>query len=173
MATVAFLKGINVGGHRRFRPTVLAGRLRRFEVVNVGSTGTFVVHKPVSGSDLRAEITSRIPFEVEVMVCNGREIRRLVSENPFTNHHAGRDVVRFVGIMAKRKRVAATFPLALPAKNGWYVKVLGYRDRFVLGLYRRRMKTIGCLGQLEKLVGAPLAIRNWNTILAVEEALRT
>jgi hypothetical protein len=58
MATVAFLKGINVGGHRRFRPTVLAGQLRRFNVVNVGSTGTFVVLKPIGRPNLCAEITS-------------------------------------------------------------------------------------------------------------------
>jgi uncharacterized protein (DUF1697 family) len=172
MATVAFLKGINVGGHRRFRPTVLADRLRRFDVVNIGSTGTFVVPNPIGKPELCAEITSQVPFEVEIMVCNGREILRLVSDNPFAGYAAGRDVVSCVGIMATRKRLSITLPVELPAENGWYVKVFGYQDQFVLGLYRRQMKTITYLRQLEKFIGVSLAIRNWNTILAVEKALR-
>ncbi len=172
MATVAFLKGVNVGGHRRFRPTVLAAQLRRFDVVNIGSTGTFVVLKPVDAPNLCAEITSQVPFEVEIMVCNGRDIHRLVSDNPFAGYTAERDVVSFVGVMATRKLLSITFPLKLPAENDWYVRVFACRGQFVLGLYRRQMRTITYLSQLEKLIGVPLAIRNWNTILAVEKALR-
>ena len=171
MATVAFLKGVNVGGHRRLRPAVLADQLRRFDVVNIGSTGTFVVFEPVDRGDLRAEITGRVPFLVEVMICEGREIRRLVSGAPFAGHVADRDVVPFVGVMARRTRTPLTFPLTFPVANDWYVKALGFHGQFVLGLYRRQMKTIGCFGQLEKSIRAPLAIRSWNTILAVDKAL--
>jgi hypothetical protein len=34
------------------------------------------------------------------------------------------------------------------------------------------MKAITYLGQLEKVFGAPLAIRNWNMILGISRALR-
>ena len=56
MALVVLLKGINVGGHRTFRPSVLAKELARFHVVNVGAAGTFVIRKPVNRATLRAEI---------------------------------------------------------------------------------------------------------------------
>jgi hypothetical protein len=95
-----------------------------------------------------------------------------VSDNPFAGYAMGRDVASFVGIMAKRKRLSIAFPLKLPAENDWYVKVFGLQDQFVLGLYRRQMKTITYLSQLEKFIGVSLAIRNWNTILAVEKALQ-
>ena len=52
MAVVVFLRGVNVGGHKRFRPTVLAAQLRRFDVVNIGSTGTFAVVYPIDVADL-------------------------------------------------------------------------------------------------------------------------
>ena len=39
MALVAFLRGVNVGGHRRFRPSLLAKELAGYDVVNVGATG--------------------------------------------------------------------------------------------------------------------------------------
>jgi hypothetical protein len=34
------------------------------------------------------------------------------------------------------------------------------------------MKAIGYLGQLDKLLGAPVTTRNWNTIAAVMEILK-
>jgi len=33
-------------------------------------------------------------------------------------------------------------------------------------VYRRHMKTIGYLGQIDKLYGVPATTRNWNTIVA-------
>lgn len=48
MALVVFLRGVNVGGHRTFRPRDLARKLRDYDVVNVGAAGTFVVRQPGS-----------------------------------------------------------------------------------------------------------------------------
>ena len=43
MALVVFLKGLNVGGHRTFRPTRLAEQLQYLDAVNIGAAGTFVI----------------------------------------------------------------------------------------------------------------------------------
>ena len=43
MALVVLLRGVNVGGHRTFRPTTLAEQLRHLDAVNVGAAGTFVI----------------------------------------------------------------------------------------------------------------------------------
>jgi hypothetical protein len=37
MAIVVFLRGVNVGGHRTFRPSILARELSDYYVVNVGA----------------------------------------------------------------------------------------------------------------------------------------
>lgn len=39
-------------------------------------------------------------------------------------------------------------------------------------MYRRQMKTIGYLGQIDKFFGVPATTRNWNTILAVVRLLK-
>ena len=39
-------------------------------------------------------------------------------------------------------------------------------------MYRRDMKTISYLSQIEKRLGVPTTIRNWNTILAVARILK-
>jgi hypothetical protein len=62
--------------------------------------------------------------------------------------------------------------MAIPADGEWHVRILELQGRFVFGEYRRRMKTIGYLGQLDKLFGAPATTRNWNTILAVVRILK-
>jgi hypothetical protein len=59
---------------------------------------------------------------------------------------------------------------ASPARV-WLVKIIAIQDRFVLGLYRRQMKTISYLGKIEKLLGVPATTRNWNTIEKVAKIL--
>ena len=173
MALVVLLKGINVGGHRTFRPSTLAKELRRFDVVNVGAAGTLVVRKPVSRMKLRAEILRRLPFEADVLICDGQDIIRLVSEDPFAGQPFGPRIVQFVSVLAKRRQRLSPLPLNLPASGEWCLRVLTHHDRFVLGLYRREMKAISYLGQLEKVFGARMTTRNWNTILSIVRILKT
>ena len=56
MALVVLLRGINVGGHRTFRPAALAEQLKHWAAVNIGAAGTFVIRRPVTRTKLRAEL---------------------------------------------------------------------------------------------------------------------
>jgi hypothetical protein len=40
-------------------------------------------------------------------------------------------------------------------------------------VYRRHMKTIGYLGQIDRLFGAPATTRSWNTILSLLRILKS
>ena len=171
MALVVLLKGVNVGGHRTFRPSVLAKELKRLDVVNVGAAGTFVVRGTVSRVKLRAELMRRLPFEADVMICNASDILRLASGDPFAGQPSGPHIVRFVSVLAKRRQPLSPVPLDLPSSGEWCLRVLAHQDRFVLGLYRREMKAITYLGQLEKVFGVPVTTRNWSTISAVARIL--
>jgi uncharacterized protein (DUF1697 family) len=172
VALVVLLKGVNVGGHRTFRPSRLATQLQRFDVVNVGAAGTFIVRKTVSRTRLRAAIARRLPFQADIMICDGREILRFVDDNPFGDERLAVDIVRFVSVLAKSRRASARLPLTLPPRGRWSLKVLECRRHFVFGLYRREMKAIGYLGQLEKAFGVSVTTRNWNTMLAIARILR-
>lgn len=173
MALVVFLKGINVGGHRRLRPSTVAKHLRRFGVVSIGAAGTFVVRKPVSRARIRTEISARLAFETEAAICTGKEILLLLENDPFRYRRPERNLIPFVGIMARRRQFPATLPLKLPADGDWCVKVLRCEGRFVLGLHYRRMKAIALLGQLEKMLGLPITFRSWSTMVKVGQALRS
>ena len=171
MALVVFLRGINVGGHRRFRPSVLARALSKYDVVNIGAAGTFVVRKPGSRTRFRAALVKKLPFEAEVALCDGRDLIRLMRDNPFGTDPLPPDVVRFVSILSKARRIRPTLPITLPPSGEWLVRVIAASDRFVFGVYRRHMRTITCLGQIDRLFGVPATTRNWNSITAIVRVL--
>jgi uncharacterized protein (DUF1697 family) len=172
MALVVFLRGVNVGGHRTFRPSVLAQQLSDYDVVNIGAAGTFVVRKPGSKAKFRAVLQRKLPFEAHVVMCEGRDILRLGMEDPFGSEQCPPDTVRFVSIVSKAGVVRASLPVAFPSETEWLVRVMASRGQFVFGMYRRHMKTIGYLGQIDKLYGAPATTRNWNTIAAILRILK-
>ncbi len=173
MALVVFLRGINVGGHRRFRPSILARELSGFDVVNVGAAGTLVIRRPGSRAKFRAELARKLPFEAEAALCDGRDLLQLEKENPFGIEPSHPDMVPFVSILSKAGRLTAAIPFTLPPDGEWFVRVIAAKERFACGFYRRHMKTIGYLGQIDKLFGAPATTRNWNTIRTVVRILKT
>jgi uncharacterized protein (DUF1697 family) len=172
MALVVFLRGVNVGGHRTFRPSILAKELSDYGVVNVGAAGTFVVRTPGLRAKFRAELLRKLPFEAEVVLCDGRDLIRMEMENPFGAEPSRPDIVRFVSILSKADRGLASIPCALPPRGEWFVRVIASKKRFVFGVYRRHMKTIGYLGQIDKLFGERATTRNWNTIIAIVQILK-
>ena len=172
MALVVFLRGVNVGGHRTFRPSLVARKLSEYGVVNVGAAGTFVVRKPGSRAKFRAALLLKLPFETHVVLCDGRDLLRLETENPFGTKPCPPGVVRFVTILPKAGGVQATLPVSFPSSGQWLVRVLASEGQFVFGMYRRHMKTIGYLGQIDKLYNVPATTRNWNTIATILRLLK-
>ncbi|MBV9503021.1 MAG: DUF1697 domain-containing protein [Acidobacteriaceae bacterium] len=167
MALIVFLRGINVGGHRTFRPSTLARELGAFDVVNVGAAGTFVVRKPGSRAKFLAELRRKLPFTAEIASCNGSNLIRLERDDPFGADPTRPDLVRFVSILSKTCRDKISLPITLPQSGEWFVRIIGSRNRLVFGVYRRHMKTIGYLGRIDEIFGSPATTRSWNTIQSV------
>src|SRR6185437_3540980 len=155
MTLVAFLRGVNVCGHRTFRPSVLARKMREYDVISVGAAGTFVVRKPGSAAKFRSALLRKLPFVAEIVLCDGRDVLRLETENPFATESSQPDVVRFVSILSKAGSVLVPLPVTFPSDGAWLVRVIASQGQFVFGMYRRHMKTIAHLGQVDKLYGVP------------------
>jgi uncharacterized protein (DUF1697 family) len=171
VALVVLLRGINVGGQRRFRPLELVKELQHLDAVNIGAAGTLVIRQPVGRVQLRTEIARRLPFDAEIMICDGPDIVRLLSRDVFASHPAQPDIVRFVSVLSRIPRSGPSLPMQFPAQGKWLLNVLERDGRFVIGLYRRHMKVIGYLGTLDRLFRVPLTTRNWNTMAAIGKVL--
>jgi uncharacterized protein (DUF1697 family) len=171
MSAVVFLRAVNVGSANRCRPAEIAKELAKFDVVNIGAVGTFVVRKKVGESALRAAFARQLPFKCEIMMCPARDIINLAATDPFSGQPSGPTITRFVNVLAKRIPNPPPLPFSLPSDDDWLVKIIAIQGRFVLGLYRREIKAIGYLGKIEKQLGVAATNRNWNTIEKVVKVL--
>jgi len=172
MSHAVFLRSVNVGGHKTFKPSQFAKELARLGVTSLGAAGSFVVTGKISPSALRAEFQRKLPFETEIMVCPGKGLVELIRRRPFGDGPPGKDEKRVVSILARPPRVSPAVPFARPPGADWEVRVLGVDGPFVPCLYRRRGRAVLYPNVVvEKSFGVPATTRAWNTIAAVVEAL--
>jgi len=174
MASVVFLRAVNVGGHQKFQPSVLAKQLAAFGVVSVGAAGTFVVHEKVSGAKLRTEMLCRLPFEPEMMICAAGDVLALMEDEAFQGMSARGNVMRFVSVMQKPLRKAPALPMEQPEGSKWVVRIVAVRGQFVLTL-RRKLGGANLYSNavVEKQFGMPATTRNWNTITTICKLLKS
>jgi hypothetical protein len=120
---------------------------------------------------LRSEIARRLPFEADITICRGREIRELVARDFFAGRPARPEIVRFVSVLSRVPRSVPRLPKFLPSRDRWLMVVLALDGRFVVGLHRRHMKVIGCLTELDEIFGVRATTRSWNTLVAIAKAI--
>lgn len=169
---VVFLRGVNVGGHRTFRPTELVRQLAHLDVVNIGAAGTFVVRARVAQARLRDELVGRLPFVTDLALVPGRHVLALLNGDWFAGRPERSDLTRFVTVLCRRPARTPVVPARFPAKGPWQLQLLAHERRFVIGVYRRQMTAISWLGAIDGLFGAPGTTRNWNTMVKIGNVLR-
>jgi uncharacterized protein (DUF1697 family) len=171
MPLVAFMRGVNVGGRKTFRPAALAAELAALEVVNIGAAGTFVVRKKVSAAALRKEILGRLPFEPGLMICTGREILDLAASDGYSIDEP-KGTRAFVTVLGSRPGKAPKLPLIQPPGSAWQVKVHAVVGRFALSLWKRTEGTMLYPNEVvEKQMGMPATTRNRDTIEKIRATL--
>jgi uncharacterized protein (DUF1697 family) len=170
VSSVVFIRGVNVGGHKAFRPSLLAKELAHLGVINIGAAGTFVVPGRVAQRTIRAEFVKRLPFEAELMICRGSDVLDLLACEPFPD---SKDLRRFVSAMARRPGKPPAVPLCRPAGDQWQVKVIGVSGIFALSLWRRLGRSfVDPNDVVEKGFGVRATTRNWNTIVKICKILK-
>ena len=170
LSSVVFLRAVNVGGHRTFRPAELAKDLAELAVVNVGAAGTFVVPGDLPEGAVRAAFVGALPFEAELMVWPGRAIQDLASANPFPD--GAPDLRRYVSVMSAVPTKQPALPLCHPAGDRWEVQVVGVVGPFAMSLHRRLgTKFVDPNALVEKAFGVAATTRNWNTLQKIREIL--
>jgi uncharacterized protein (DUF1697 family) len=168
MALVAFLRGVNVGGHRKFRPAELAKEMADLGVVNIGAAGTFVVKKPVSAAAFRVALARRLPFETEVMICPANEILALAEDDPFSDPPAGQDVRKLVTVLAKKPKTLPKLPIRRPEGKEWQVDFFGIAGRFAFSFWRPGPRQLVYPNAVveKTLLQIPGTTRSWSAIEA-------
>jgi uncharacterized protein (DUF1697 family) len=172
MPFVVFLRGVNVGGHKTFKPAQFAKAFTKFRVVNLGAAGTFIVRGNISEKSVRAEFARNLPFDTPLMICAAEEVVRLVKSAPFGAKPPAADEMWFVTIFESSLKKPARLPLDFPPTSNWCVRLLRVEGKFALSIFRKRGKRLVYPNEVfEKAFGVPGTTRGWPTILSVRAAL--
>ena len=171
MALVVFLRAVNLGPHHRLSVAQVARDLAKYDVVNIGAAGTFVVRKSVSAAAFKAALDDCLPFEVETMICPAGEIQDLAASGVFDGPPA-EGVQRFLTVLARKPNAPVHLPLRHPDDHRWETQVVRAQGRYVCVLTRRLgPHPVNSNILIEKRLGLSATTRNWNTVVRVIKAL--
>jgi uncharacterized protein (DUF1697 family) len=175
MAWVVFLRAINVGGANLCKPAQLAKELKKFDIVNIGAVGTFVVRdntpEPVVRKAFSRQLAKDFGIKCEIMIVPAEDMMKFAAKDRFPKQLTGAGFTRFASVLHGQPPKIPALPLYLPSEKQWLLKIVAIKDQFVLGVYKRDMKAIGYLGKIERILGVPGTVRSWNTIQKIVEVL--
>ena len=173
MALVVFMRGVNVGGHKTFKPSALARELAELDVVNVGAAGTLVVRTNIAQAKLRDELLRRMPFKAELMICPARELLLLAESPHELQTRSCRNAKPFVSVMAKRPVSVPRLPIDQPPTAAWQVRITAVTGRFALSMQRPGpSSTVYANEVVERAFNIAATTRSWNTLLSVCRTLQ-
>ncbi|MCX6556267.1 MAG: DUF1697 domain-containing protein [Candidatus Aminicenantes bacterium] len=172
---VAFLRGINVGGHAAIKMTDLKAAFEKMgfdDVRTVLASGNVIfAARQADEKALRAEIESGLKKafrrDISVLLRNRDDLRQLRSSEPFKGIEALPGVQLYVTFLADgAKRPELKIPYATSRQELRILRATLTEVFSVVDL-EKGLGTPEAMAILEKEFGSNLTTRNWNTILKV------
>jgi uncharacterized protein (DUF1697 family) len=176
-AFAVFLRGVNVGGNKKFSPAALAKELAAeaaVEVVNVGAAGTYVVRKgkkATTAAALRRAIAAKLPFEAGIAIVPGDALVRFVDRDPFPKAPPGDDVRRMLAVLTTDPAKKPKLPLRRPDGADWQMHLVAFSNPFIPYFWRPDRAKMLYTDVVDREFGVPATSRSWNTIEKIRSIL--
>jgi len=173
----AFLRGINVGGHKAVKMEELKKALMALGLGNVktllASGNVIFDASQTSESTLAKKIEEKLAqtfgHEIGVLVRKIEELQRLAEADPFAGIKVTPQTRLYVTFLAEKTRSSLKIPYESPDKNFKIIRATGSEVCSVLTL-TPNSRTVDLMSILEKEFGRKVTTRNWNTIEKVLKA---
>ncbi len=174
---VAFLRGINVGGHHKVPMAELRVEMEKlnFEnVVTLLNSGNIIFDSiPDDLEKIEKTISKRLEktfgFPVPTIVIKSKMIHGLLDDHPFRDVVLTKDIRLYVSLI--RKSINPDLQLPWATDNASY-QIIGQFDNAVLSVLDLAVtKTTKGMDLLEKRYGKDITTRNWNTIVRIKDKL--
>jgi uncharacterized protein (DUF1697 family) len=171
---VAFLRGINVGGHKPVKMEELRKWLEAAEFRNVSTfkaSGNVLfdfqgVSSEIARQRIERVFRSSLGYEVQAILRELSHIVGMVKSGPFRKI-ALSDAVPYVTFLSKDS--GQKIPLPSKSSRG-DVEIFGVKDGNVYSLARKVGDRYGFPNSLaESLFGVPATTRNWKTVVGISE----
>lgn len=173
----AFLRGINVGGHRPVSMARLAAAFQDMgftEVKTLLASGN-VLFQARAGKDglarrIEVGLGRALGEEIGTIVRSLEELRRLAESRPFRSIRVTPNTRLFVTFLAEKPRSALKIPYTSPDKSFRILRVSEGEVCSVLTLGPQWARNLRHMDILEREFGKRVTTRTWNTVLRVVKA---
>lgn len=174
---VAFLRGINVGGHHKIPMADLKKILQKLEfenVITILNSGNIVfdaftqdlknIEKTISD-----HLEKTFGFPVPTIVRKSKEIDKLWKSNPFKNVKLTSDTRFYVSFIRGNNNSKIKLPRENSDKS---FSIIEMRNKTIVSVLDLSLsKTPKAMEALEKHFGKDITTRNWNTIERIVKIL--
>ena len=166
---VAFLRGINVGGHHKVPMADLKEEMAALgfsEVETLLNSGNIIFSSPekeemeIEGS-IAARLESTYGFQVPVLVRKGEEMLQLFKSDPFEEVDITHDIRLYVSFL-KQHPQEIQLPWVSEDQSFRILEIQGRTVCSVLDI--SKMGSTKAMEALEKIFGKNITTRNWNTV---------
>ena len=176
---VAFLRGINVGGHHKVPMAELKIALQKLGLLNIRTllNSGNVIFDVSDDSQLNLEKTisehleKSFGFPIPTIIRTSEEIMGLLNSDPFKGEVLSKNMRYYVSFLQN----ASTTDLPLPwtSEDNAY-KIIDNKDQNILSVLDVSIsQTSKAMDMLKKNYGKGITTRNWNTVERIGKLLHT
>ncbi|MBD0331468.1 MAG: DUF1697 domain-containing protein [Chitinophagaceae bacterium] len=169
---VAFLRGINVGGHKKvpmeqLRKCLEATGLKKVKTLLASGNVIFETGKSDIQSlnkKIASSLKEEFGFDIPLIIRTAEQIQKLVQRNPFKSIKVDSNTRLYVTFLNNKPRTYPKLPYVTPEGD---FTILEITDGEVLSVLRLTpgMGTTDSMNILEKEFGRDVTTRNWNTVI--------
>ncbi len=164
---VAFLRGINVGGHHKVPMAHLREELEKINIKNVTTllnTGNIIFES--NDNNLENKIAEQLEkafgFSIPTIVRKVEVINRMLIENPFKDIKITNDIRLYVSFLKQEANV--DLPLPWKSTDNAF-EIIKKTDKTIFSVLDLSVtKTPKAMNALENYYGKEITTRNWKTI---------
>ena len=170
---VAFLRGINVGGHHKVPMADLRkelGQLGFENIITILNSGNIIFEAKADAlGKLEKTISNHLEhyfgFPIPTILRKAETIHKIFSLDPFKGVEVTKDIRLYISLLKKDAELDLDLPWTSP--DGSF-KIIDKQDGSVLSILDVSVtKTPKAMGVLEKTYGKDITTRNWNTIVRI------
>lgn len=167
---IAFLRGINVGGHHIVPMADLKAELKKIGLTNIvtllnSGNVLFESDEKNPENNIASRLEKAFGFPIPTIIRKSALIIEMIKDNPFKNIAITKDIRLYVSFLKNEDYSDLTVPWKSEDNSYRIIEKSGKTIFSVLDL--SLAKTPDAMKALEKDFGKEITTRNWNTILQI------
>ena len=175
---IAFLRGINVGGHHKVPMADLKTELQKLgfkNIITILNSGNIIFDYTDEETTTLEQIIAthlekKLGFPIPTIIRTAEAIQQLLAQNPFSLIEITKDSRLYISFLKTTVKTILQFPWQSEDQS---YKILDYKNNNIISvLDLSKSKTTKAMAILERSFGKDITTRNWNTLLRIEKKLK-